>query len=165
MDRIPYIIGLIIVGLILLLFEVLTPSFGMLLVLGLAAMGGAAWLGFMISPALGWVLVLATLVGVPAYFAVVLRILPRTSIGRRLFLGRRREPEGGGTPEAAEQAALVGKTGQAETLLRPAGAIRVDGVRYIALSESGIIKRGQTVKVIRAAGINVIVRRCRAEEE
>jgi membrane-bound serine protease (ClpP class) len=164
MDKIPYIVGLIIVAMILLLFEVLTPSFGMLLVLGLAAMAGAAWLGYTISPALGLVLVLATLVGVPAYFAVVIRILPRTSVGRRLFLGRRREPEGGGTPEAAEYAALVGKTGRAETLLRPAGAIRVGGVRYIALSESGIIQKGQTVKVIRAAGMNVIVRRAEPQE-
>src|SRR4030042_468275 len=100
MDKIAYIIGLIIVAMILLLFEVLTPSFGMLLVLGLAAMAGAAWLGYTISPALGLVLVLATLVGVPAYFAVVIRILPRTSVGRRLFLGRQREPAGGGTPGA-----------------------------------------------------------------
>jgi len=53
----------------------------------------------------------------------------------------------------------VGRTGMAETLLRPSGAIRVDGKRIIALSESGIITKGQPVKVVRAGGSNVIVRK------
>ena len=44
---------------------------------------------------------------------------------------------------------LVGKTGEAESVLRPSGKILIDGEIYDAVSEYGFINKGEKVKVLR----------------
>ena len=61
-------------------------------------------------------------------------------------------------PGAQGTQRLVGMTGVAETLMRPAGAIRVAGDRVQAMAESGIIEKGAQVKVVAAGDQNIIVR-------
>ena len=153
------IAALIIAGLVLLMLEILTPSFGLLAASAVAAMCGAVWLCYTVSPILAAGVLVALLVGVPCYLVFMVKWLPTTALGQRLFLKRTSHAEGEGVPDADELAAIVGQTGTAETLLRPSGAIRVAGKRIIALSESGIIPKGQPVKVVRAGGSNVIVRK------
>jgi len=159
MGTISLIVALIVAGLVLLMLEILTPSFGLLAATAVAALCGGVWICYGYSPTLGTVVLVALIVGVPMYLAFMVRWLPNTALGQRLFLKRATHAEGEGVPDANELAQLVGKTGTAETLLRPSGAIRVDGKRFVALSESGIISRGQAVKVVRAGGANVIVRK------
>ena len=153
------IAALIIAGLVLLMLEILTPSFGLLAAGAVAAMCGAVWLCYTVNPILAAGVLVALLVGVPCYLVFMVKWLPTTALGQRLFLKRTSHAEGEGVPDADELAAIVGQTGTAETLLRPSGAIRVDGKRIIALSESGFIPKGQPVKVVRAGGSNVIVRK------
>ncbi|TAJ15750.1 nodulation protein NfeD [Marinilabiliaceae bacterium JC017] len=43
---------------------------------------------------------------------------------------------------------LVGKTGEAQTVLRPAGKIEIDGNIYDAKAEAGFIQKGEHVEVI-----------------
>ena len=151
---------LILAGLVLLTLEMMTPMFGLFMGLGVGAFIAAITLAFMkVSPVLGFVLIVAIVVLVPLYMYLVARKLPEAPLSKKLFLARVPEmPPGTGTPEAAEQAELVGQTGLAETTLRPSGAVRIDGRRVIASAESGLIKQGTPVKVIRAAGMNVVVR-------
>ena len=106
----------------------------------------------------GIVLLVAIIVIAPVYLVFMVRWLPTTAIGQRLFLKRLAVDAGEGTPEADTLGQMVGKTGLAETMLRPSGAVRVDGQRVIALCESGTIEKGQSVLVLRAAGANLIVR-------
>ena len=158
MSTIILIISLMVAGLVLLVLEILTPSFGLLAALAVAAFSAAIWQCYMITAVLGTVVLLATLVLVPFYLAFMVRWLPTTALGQHLFLKRTTAPRGEGVPDSEELQALVGKTGTTETMLRPSGAIRVEGRRIIALSESGIIPKGKAVKVVRAGGSNVIVR-------
>ena len=60
-------------------------------------------------------------------------------------------------PHAA-LAVHVGKAGVAETVLRPSGKVRMDGVTYDAVSESAFIEAGSEVVVLRIYGGNLVVR-------
>jgi membrane-bound serine protease (ClpP class) len=44
---------------------------------------------------------------------------------------------------------IVGKTGIAETVLRPSGKVNIDGESYDGMTEGAFINRGETVKVTR----------------
>jgi membrane-bound serine protease (ClpP class) len=155
---IAFIVLLILAGLVLLLFELLTPTFGPLAVMGLAAFGGAVWLGFTLSPEAGVILLIALLIAVPAYVVFLVRSLPRLPGAKKLFLEKVPSLTASGTPDAASMESLVGKTGTAETLLRPSGAVRIEGRRVVAVAESGVIDKGATIKVVAASGMNLIVR-------
>jgi membrane-bound serine protease (ClpP class) len=158
-QSIAFIVLLLLAGLVLVFFELLTPSFGLLAGLALAAFVGAVWLTFTLSALAGVVMIVTLLFGIPAYIVGLVRLLPQTAWGRKLFLSRVPDLTAAGTPAAGEHVGMVGRTAVTETMLRPAGAIRLDGRRVIAMSESGIIEKGARVKVIAADGTNVIVRR------
>ena len=63
-----------------------------------------------------------------------------------------------GTPDADAMSSLIGKIGVAETILRPTGAVRIEGRRVTAAAESGIIDKGAAVKVVSTDGTSVVVR-------
>lgn len=164
MGPILLIVLLILAALVISLFEILTPSFGILGALALGCIGLAVYLAWGLSQTFGIVLIVATVVAAPFYLVFLIRWLPTTALGQRVFLKRIEVGVGEGTPEAEALEAMIGKTGTAETLLRPSGAIRVDGKRVVALSESGMIDKGQTVKVIKAGLANVTVRLAEIDE-
>ena len=152
------IIALFVAALLLFAAEICTPVFGILVAAGLGCLAWMAYLCFTLNQIFGVVMVLVLIFVVPAYIWAAVKFLPRTFIGRALQLQVERKRAGEGTPEAADQAALVGEMAVAETMLRPSGAIRVAGKRLIATAESGIIAKGANVKIIRAIGMNVVVR-------
>jgi len=153
-----WFVALIIAAMIFFLLEILTPTFGAMAGLGLASLGGAVWMAFFIHPVFGLVVLILTIVWVPAYLVLVVRVLPKTALGQHLFLGRARKATGDAAPEIAKHESLVGKSGITDTLLRPTGAVRIDGQRVIAAAEHGTIPKGTRVKVIGATATNVIVR-------
>ena len=158
MDPAWIIVLSVLVGLVLLAFEVLTPSFGILTALALAAFGVAIWQAFEISTPMGVGLIIALAVAVPLYYVFLFRCLAKTAFARKLFLKPGENSRGEGTPGLSEFQQLVGKTGTAETQLRPSGAVRIDGRRVPALSESGIIQKGTAVRVLRIDGMSLIVK-------
>jgi membrane-bound serine protease (ClpP class) len=111
------------------------------------------------GPVAGIVSIVVLVFVMPAYVWLAVKYLPQTAIGRVLQLAARRRDPGEGTPDADEQKAHLGRTGVAETPLRPSGAIRVGKERVIATAETGFIEKGATVKVIKAVGMNVVVRK------
>lgn len=155
---IAIIVLLLIVAMVLVLFEILTVSFGLLSVLALAALGAAVWQASTIS--LGFAIILATVsvLLLPPYVVLLVRVLPRLPVGRKLFLADVNNTAAAGVPEAERYQKLVGKTGLADTLLRPAGAVRVGGERLPAVAESGMIEKGSPIVVIAAGERNLIVR-------
>jgi len=54
---------------------------------------------------------------------------------------------------------LKGKEGVAHTVLRPSGKIKIEGKIYDAVSESGMIEKGEAVKVTRVEATQVYVER------
>jgi membrane-bound ClpP family serine protease len=156
--KILLVLALLIGALLLFAAEVCTPMFGLLAAAAVACLAVMVYLLFTISQPLGIVVIVLLIFLLPVYLWAMVKYLPRTAVGRLLQLGTRRKRAGEGTPEADAQEPLVGKTAVAETILRPSGAIRVDGKRLVATAEAGFIAKGATVKIIKAVGMNVVVR-------
>ncbi len=154
-----YIIGLLLAAMVLILFDFLMGTLGLLAILAVAAMAGAAWLGFTESTGLGIGVIVFVIIGMPAYVAALVKFLPRTRWGHKLYVPKVPPSSGTGTPSAGGFVSLVGKTGTAETLMRPAGLIRVAGQRVQARAESGFIEKGNNIVVVSAQGFDVVVRR------
>jgi len=153
------IIALVLIAMVLVVLEICTPTFGVVGLLTLGALAWAVYLAWGLSPLGGLIFLIALGLLMPAYIVAAIKILPRTSLGRRLYLRRAQAIPGEGTPEAEELTALIGRETTAETTLRPSGTIRVDGRRIVAQAEGGMIDRGQAVRIVRAAGNRVFVRK------
>ena len=119
------------------------------------------YLCFGVNQVFGIVVIVALVFVIPAYLWAMIKYLPKTAVGRILQLRPRQRDPGEGTPDAAELESLAGAKAVAETPLRPSGAIRVNHKRIIATAESGFIEKGATVKIIKAVGVNVVVREVR----
>ena len=164
MGTILLIVLLVAAALVIAMLEILTPSLGILGTVAAACAALAIYTAWKESAVYGIGLLVAIGVMAPVYLVFMVRWLPTTAIGQRLFLSRLAVDAGEGTPEADVLEQMVGKTGQAETMLRPSGAVRIDGQRVVALSENGTIKKGQSVVVLRAAGTNLVVRAAESED-
>ena len=151
------IVALILMAMVLFLLEILTPSLGLLAIMGLGAMVGAIWAGFSIHSAFGWTLLVASVVLTPIYLFLLRKWLPSSKLGRMVFLGKPRQAAGQGTPNAAGLERLVGAKGVAATDLRPAGKITIGAQRIEARAESTLIDVGAAIRVISATGTEVVV--------
>ncbi|MGB2824119.1 MAG: NfeD family protein [Phycisphaerae bacterium] len=161
-ETVVLVIVLVIATMVLIVAEICTPMFGLLAVLALACAGGAIYFCYTLNDALGLAALIAVIIGLPVYSVAAVKIIPRTSLGRTLFLKRDSVQPGEGTPEADELKQYVGRQTTTETVLRPSGTIRVDGRRIVAQAESGMIGKGRSVRVIEAAGTHVVVREIEA---
>ncbi len=54
---------------------------------------------------------------------------------------------------------FVGKKGVAATVLRPSGAVEVEGKRFDARSERGVVEKGNSVEVVRVEASELVVKR------
>lgn len=146
------------VAAVMFLLEICTPSFGMLAAAGVAAIGASVYFAFQINYIVGLLVLLGCILALPVYLYFAVKLLPRTPFGKRLFLKRAADATNQATPEADSLAKLVGKAGQAETTLRPAGMVRIEGQRVAARAERGMIEKDKNIVVVKAEGTEVIVR-------
>lgn len=158
-------VTLIVAAMVLFAMEILTPFFGVFVGLGLTALTASVFVAYQIHQVFGLVALVFAFVWVPLYLFAVVKILPKTPLGKRLFLGkfRRHDEEPGYEDKAERLKAMVGSEGVTATMLRPAGAVRIEGKRLPASAESGTIRQGVPVKVVRATSMELIVRPADAE--
>ncbi len=145
------VVLLLLVGFVLLAVEVLViPGFGVAGIAGvasLAAGGILSWRSY--GPLWGLGVVSGTILASLA----LLWIVARTKVGRSMSLQTTLE----GTTADETLESLVGKTGQAVSVLRPSGAALIDGERYPVLSEGLFLDKGSLVKVIRVDAGRLVV--------
>lgn len=146
---------LVVLGIVLLLLEFLLPTVG---ALGAAAaislIAGVAW-GFALDANLGVNLLIACAFGVPLAIFAGMKLLPRSPLGKLLV-----NPGATFTDGAAvdpRDAALVGREGVVDALLRPAGVAIFDGRRVDVVSRGEAIEAGARVRVIEVSGNRVVV--------
>lgn len=147
------IVLLFIIGVIFLGFEVFLPG-GILGVFGgLAMLGGCglAFANYGISG--GAFAVLLALVLVAMMLAFEFFILPKTSIGKRLFLNATIQ----GTTHGARPKDLTGSSGKTVTALAPSGYVSIDGHQHEAFSRAGFLASGVPIKVIGMDNFRLIV--------
>ena len=139
------IILLFALALVLFFFEVFVPG-AVLGILGgiLMAVGcGLAFVEFGVDGGAIAVGVALALVALTLYVEFVL--LPKTKFGQKLFLHAAVAAKS--QPPPAQDAAIVGQTGEALTTLAPGGFVLIGGRKYEAASQSGLLPKGAPVKV------------------
>jgi membrane-bound serine protease (ClpP class) len=154
------IIALFALGVLGLLFEFhVLPGHGISGLTGSAlilasivlAFGSGVWvLGL-------WTTALSLIISI-AIFIFLLRWLPESAFGRKLaFAGTQLPSEGYVAATALTH--LVGKEGVAESMLRPAGVVAVDGKRYQVQTEGEFVPSQTKVVVLRVEGATIVVKR------
>ncbi|RMF41869.1 MAG: hypothetical protein D6753_08895 [Planctomycetota bacterium] len=146
-------------AIVLVIVDLFVPSGGLLLVLAAISAIACVLFGFRSSPGMGKTMLMLVLAAIPVLAFSAIKIWPRTPIGRRVIL--RRPP----TPSASDSVAsvapweeLIGRVVQAEFPLMPSGEVQIDGRRYPAMAEAGMIERGQRVEVVDVRHRVLIVR-------
>ena len=141
------------VGLLLLGFEVIVPGGILGAIGGLAILAGCVIAFGELGITGGGLAVLAAVLLVGLLLYVEFRILPKTAMGRRLFL----KSKVTGTAVNAREVDLGGKSGEAATDLGPTGYVMIEGKRYEAFSRSGFLDAGAKVKVVGMDNFRLIV--------
>lgn len=151
------ILMLFIAGAVLLAAEVFVPG-GVLGVLAALALLAGVVLSFIdYGSAGGWIAIGAALAltGITLWFEFM--ILPKTALGRRLFL--KAAITGASQAPLAERETVVGQAGVADTTLAPTGYVTVAGKRYEAYSRSGLIAKGEALRVVELDNFRLIVQK------
>jgi membrane-bound ClpP family serine protease len=149
------IVLLFLMGVVLLVFEVITPGAVLGILGGLAMLGGCA-VAFHLYGAAGGGIATAVglgILGLALYVEFV--FLPKTKLGRKMFLDR--SVEATSQPPIAASGSVVGKACEALTTLAPSGYVLLEGKRYEAFSQSGLIAKGETLRVAGVDNFRLIV--------
>jgi membrane-bound ClpP family serine protease len=144
---------LFVVGALLLAFEVFLPGGILGIFAGLCLLGGTgfAFVEFGMNGGIIALMVAVTLVAAVLYFEFA--ILPKTAMGKRLFLQKSID----GTSSPKRERDYVGAEGVTLTALGPSGYIDIDGKRLEAFSRSGFLEADVSVKVIGTDNFRLIV--------
>jgi membrane-bound serine protease (ClpP class) len=148
------IILLLSVGVVLFFFEIIVPGAILGTLGGLAMLGGVV-LAFIEYGAMGGTLtLLASLLVLGVVLYIEFRILPKTKLGKRMFL---QSAVSANTQPPVADPSIVGKNGETATPLSPSGFVVVDGRKLEAFSQSGYIGLGAVVRVDAVDNFRVIV--------
>lgn len=148
------IIGLILLGLVFISFELIIPG-GILGFLGGVAILAAcilAYIDYGILPAAG--VLLGSLVLVVLTLLIELKFLPKTKIGAQMFLKKQVDDH---STKILGTESLLGKSGMAQTTLAPTGIVIVEGKSYEGFSRDGLIQKGEHIKVVDRDNFRVVV--------
>ncbi len=143
---------------VLLVLEIFVPSFGLLTLSSLACLGVGIAIFFEYGTLTGWIGVIVAAVLIPLIWIIAYRIFPKTSIGRRMILGKPDAGRGDAVPDCRDLQEMLSKEGVVRTPLRPVGICDFDGRRLECVSERGFIEVNQKVMVIRVQGTTLTVR-------
>ncbi|MDQ8187313.1 NfeD family protein [Pelagicoccus sp. SDUM812002] len=138
------IVGLIALGLGLIMLEIFIPG-GIVGIFGGIAMLAAVVISFDQYGVEGAILTFVIgLVGLVACLWFEFKILPKTAAGKRLFL---QDTIGGKSQPDVGDDSMIGRQVETATPLSPSGYIIVDGKKIEAVSRSGFLEKGESVKI------------------
>lgn len=154
-----------IAGIILIAVEIFViPGFGLPGIAGiilvfasifLSLLGGDPFINFETISVAIIQLTMALIAAIVLVFLLA-KFLPKTSTFSRLVLAESEKADQGFVSYPSETS-LLGKTGKALTVLRPAGIAEIEGKKYDVIADNEYIEPGKLIKVIRVEGIKVVV--------
>lgn len=142
-------------GLVLIIIELFVPGMGVFGIAGIVAILTSFFLTLGGDVPALTSLSLSLIIAV-AIFLFLAKRLPTSKLWSRLVL-KDAETTQGGYISAQDYVQYIGKEGIAETLLRPAGSILIEGVRLDVISEGKYIQPGTRVKVVDVTGNRILV--------
>lgn len=151
-------------GALLLLVEILyIPGFGVVGLLGIVVMVASLFMSligrFPTSEDIGEALMMVSLSIIGTFIAsiMILRTLPKVGAWNRLILHTEERVEKGFRASPVEYESMVGASGVALTVLRPAGTGLFDGKKVTVVSEGEYIPKGARIHVVAVEGNRVVV--------
>ena len=138
------IIILSVIGILLILAEVFLPG-GIIGSMGFICIGTAIYFSYKEYSAPGLFISAAVLItaGIVAWL-MALKFLPRTSMGKDLFLSKTQK---GYDTRNKNRSELVGRKGVALSSLRPTGKVQIEEQKYDAVTEGEFIEQGAEISV------------------
>ncbi|SUP44674.1 NfeD family protein [Veillonella criceti] len=148
---------LVIGGVVLLGIESLVPGIGIFGLLGIIALLGALYLylgaGLLATMVVAVVAIIALIVGV-----WLIRKAPNSRLGKALTLTLESTKERGYSG-SEERSDLLGKTGIAQSVLRPAGRVLFDQQPVDVVTDGEFYEPGTEVVVVEVTGGRIVVRK------
>lgn len=148
----------LVVALVLIVVELLIPSFGTIGVVAAGVLIAGGVCAFAAGMTWGGVYVGLSVVGVPMAISGGLRALPNTPIGRRVILSGPVTVGHAGAIPKDKLERLRGATGVTVTDLRPVGTARLGADRIDVETEADWIDAGTPIEVVRIDGMRIVVR-------
>lgn len=150
------LIACLLLGLVLVGCEVFVPG-GILGVLGAVVLLVAVVTAFKDYGLLGGTMTfIAVLVLLVTTLFLEFKILPKTHLGRRLFLSKKID---GQSYQISTNSTLIGKRAEALTVLAPSGKVKVEGRILEAISQDGFINKGTVLQIVGQNTFHLIVRK------
>ncbi len=161
------VLGLILVGLLAVVIEIFVPAGGLIGIAGLGCYIAGIVLTFRnFNPTTGFIMLALTVAAAPAFFILAFRIFPKTFMGKRLILKNSQLSGSGYTSYTSERYTdLVGQEGEALTMLRPSGVIRIDEKKYSVVTGGEYIEPGDSVRISIVEGSRIVVRKIKESEK
>lgn len=159
LDPLAWAAILMLIGLALAILEIFVPSGGVIGFLSILSVLSAIALAFYRGPWYGVSFLGVAVVALPAVLMTALHWWPETTMGRRILLKVPTSEEV--LPDFDDRRSLknlLGRVGEARSLMLPSGAVVIDGRSYDALSEGIAIEKGQWVQVVEVRGTRIVVR-------
>ncbi len=151
------IIVMFMVATLLIIAEVMFPSFGLLGMLAAGSFLVAILESFAMGDQQGYTAVGAAVVVIPCAIAGGFYILNHTPLGNRLILKGPDHEQLQGQGADKSLASFVGKIGKAQTPLAPGGTVEIGDTTFSAVSHGEFIDQGTPVRVIQVKGNRVVV--------
>lgn len=148
---------LLFLGVVLLLVEGFIPGFGIFGISGILCLLGALYF-FLGATAQAAALVGGVLLGLAVLGFWLIRRGPKSWLGRQVTLHLRSTAAQGYTGNE-DRKDLVGKTGVAQTVLRPSGRALIDGELVDVITEGEFYEPGTAIRVVAATGGRTVVRK------
>ncbi|OCT17153.1 hypothetical protein A8709_24550 [Paenibacillus pectinilyticus] len=149
-------------GLVMLILEIVVPSFGILSVLGAICLFGGVIMASSDPKEAALMLGIALLVALVAIILAI-RTFKHRGVWNRFILREQLTTSKGFTSNP-DRSYLIGKTGEAITPLRPAGTAMIQGERIDVVTSGSFIPASHAVVVIEVEGVRVVVKEVANEQ-
>ena len=150
---------LLVLGFVLVIAEVLFPSFGLLSVGAMVCFVVSVCLAFKTGMVLGIIFTAVCLVLLPLVVYLGFKyVLPKSFVGRQLIHGDLVSAEGEASGTDRDLTEFLGAEGVTRSYLRPAGVADINGERVDVVTEGEMVSRGTRIRVIDVEGNRVVVR-------
>jgi len=154
MDPLIWSVLFCVVMVLMIIIELLTPSFGFFILLCLCALGASVYYGFQSSDALGFVMAAVNLALLPAAILLGIHLIKRSPFMLHNEINANLPTD---VPSVKVVHDLVGKEGKAITVLRPAGTAQFGERSIDVVTDGKYVEADTVVKVLKVEGSIVVV--------
>ena len=145
------IIFLLVLGAGLVILEIMFPSFGVLGMLAATSVLFSILKAFEMGDNIGYTMIVMAMLAIPAAIAVGFKFLKHSPLVQRAP----KDMTASGVDTSLRD--LLGRHGVAQTPLRPAGLVDVEGQRVDAVSDGSFLEAGTPVTLVHVEGNRVVV--------